>query len=137
MRIPTDINFLVVDDFLSVRKMLKTGLRKLGHTGKIHEAENVEQAKKVLAEMHGTPDEVHFIMSDWEMPGEELGIDFLRTIRADERYKTIPFIMITAVNEKDNVLKAIMAGASNYLTKPWNFEDFNLKLNMTWQKHNK
>ncbi|MFW5871863.1 MAG: response regulator [bacterium] len=136
MAIPKDINFLIVDDFFSVRKIITSNLKRMGFTGKLLEADNITDAEQILREQSAGDAPIHFICSDWDMPGGS-GLDFLKIVRADEQFKNLPFLMVTAVGEKDNVLQAIQAGASNYLMKPWTINDFTKRLDAAWNKHNK
>jgi two-component system chemotaxis response regulator CheY len=93
-------------------------------------AENVAQGKKYLSEFPIT-----FIISDWNMPGES-GFDFLKYVRADPKFKQLPFILLTTVGEEDSVLDAVMNGASNYLLKPWTSADLGEKMKAAYKKHN-
>ncbi len=136
MSIPKNINFLIVDDFFSVRKIVVSSLKRMGFSGQFYEAENIADAETILREHQGADDQVHFVCSDWDMPGGS-GLDFLKIVRADDQFKNLPFLMITAVGERDNVLAAVQAGASNYLMKPWTMPDFTKKIDAVWTKHHK
>lgn len=108
-----DMKILVVDDFPTMRRIVKTLLRQLGYTN-IIEAEDGEAAYKVLK---STPD-IEFIVSDWNMPNMT-GLEFLKTVRADEKFKHLPFLMVTAEAEKENIIEAVKSGVSNYVVKPF------------------
>lgn len=108
-----DMKILVVDDFPTMRRIVKTLLRQLGYTN-IIEAEDGEIAYKLLK---STPD-VEFIVSDWNMPNMT-GLEFLKTVRADEKLKHLPFLMVTAEAEKENIIEAVKSGVSNYVVKPF------------------
>ena len=114
---PADPNMkiLVVDDMATMRRIVMNIMKQLGFAH-VEEAENGEGAlKKLRAESFG------FIISDWNMP-VMTGIDLLRAVRADDKLKAIPFLMVTAEAQKDNLLEAIQAGVSNYIVKPFTAE---------------
>lgn len=104
--------FLVVDDFDAMRKVTINQLKQLG-VSKIFEAGNGAEALKVLAKQPIT-----MILSDWNMPVMS-GLDFLLSIRSDEKYRAIPFLMITAEAERERIMTAIHAGVSGLLVKPY------------------
>ncbi len=108
-----DMKILVVDDFPTMRRIVKTLLRQLGYTN-IIEAEDGELAYKLLK---ATPD-IEFIVSDWNMPNMT-GLELLKTVRADEKFKHLPFLMVTAEAEKENIIEAVKSGVSNYVVKPF------------------
>ncbi len=104
---------LVVDDFATMRKIVKNVLRQIDITN-VTEAENGKQAIEILKADQG----FELIVSDWIMP-EMTGIEFLKACKADEAIKNIPFVMVTAEAQKDSVLEAIKAGVDNYIVKPF------------------
>ncbi len=108
-----DMKILVVDDFPTMRRIVKTLLKQLGYAN-IIEAEDGEQAYKVLK---STPD-IEFIVSDWNMPNMT-GLELLKTVRADDKLKHLPFLMVTAEAEKENIIEAVKSGVSNYVVKPF------------------
>ena len=103
---------LVVDDFSTMRKIIKNVLRQINMENVV-EAENGKHALSVLRS-----DSIEFIISDWIMP-EMTGIEFLKACKDDEKIKNIPFVMVTAEAQKDSVLEAIKAGVDNYIVKPF------------------
>ncbi len=103
---------LVVDDFATMRKIIKNVLKQISIEN-VLEAENGKHALSVL----GT-EEVDLIISDWIMP-EMTGIEFLKACKGDENIKKIPFIMVTAEAQKDNIMEAIKSGVDNYIVKPF------------------
>ena len=121
MPMDTSINVLVVDDFATMRRIVKGVLKQLGFTS-IIEAEDGDLALKELKK-----EEVGLIVSDWNMPNMS-GLDLLKAVRGDEKLKGIPFIMVTAEGQKENVVEAVKAGVSNYIIKPFTPETFNEKL---------
>lgn len=117
----TKINILVVDDFATMRRIVKSSLKTLGFSN-IIEAEDGKVALKELEK-----DKIGLIVSDWNMPNMT-GIEFLRAVRSDERFKDTPFIMVTAEGQKQNVVEAVNAGVSNYIIKPFSPETLGAKL---------
>ncbi len=118
---------LVVDDFSTMRKIVKKCLKELGF-------ENITEAddgKNALEKLQAAPFEL--IISDWNMPNM-MGIDLLRAVRADPRLKAIPFIMVTAEAQKQNVLEAAKAGVSNYIVKPFTADQLQIKLEAVFNR---
>ena len=121
---PADLNMkiLVVDDMSTMRRIVKNILKQLGFNN-LEEAENGQEAlTKLKADTYG------FVVSDWNMP-VMMGIDMLRAIRADEKLKTIPVLMVTAEAQKENLMEAVKAGVSNYVVKPFTAETMQEKIN--------
>ncbi len=121
---------LVVDDFATMRKIIKNVLRQI-NMDNVVEAENGKHALSVLKS-----DNVEFIISDWIMP-EMTGIEFLRACKEDETIKNIPFVMVTAEAQKDSVLEAIKAGVDNYIVKPFTPEKLKEVIGKTMAKFGK
>ena len=120
---PADLNMkvLVVDDMVTMRRIIKNILKQLGF-GNVDEAENGQEAlQKLRADTFG------FVVSDWNMP-VMTGIDMLRAIRADEKLKTIPVLMVTAEAQQSNLIEAVQAGVSNYIVKPFTAETMQEKI---------
>ncbi len=105
---------LVVDDFATMRRIVRNVLKQLNITN-VTEAENGKQALAILEKEHS---EFELIISDWIMP-EMTGIDFLKACKQDENFKKIPFVMVTAEAQKQSVVEAIKAGVDNYIVKPF------------------
>ena len=103
---------LVVDDFETMRKIIKNVLKQI-NIEDVLEAENGKQALTVLKN-----DSADLIISDWIMP-EMTGIEFLKACKGDETIRKIPFIMVTAEAQKDNIMEAIKSGVDNYIVKPF------------------
>jgi two-component system, chemotaxis family, chemotaxis protein CheY len=121
MAIDTSINVLIVDDFATMRRIIKGVLKQLGFSNLI-EAEDGEAALKELRK-----EKIGLIVSDWNMPNMT-GLELLKAVRADSNLKSIPFLMVTAEGQKENVIQAVQAGVSNYIVKPFTPETFNAKL---------
>ena len=126
----TDLNFLVVDDFSTMRRIVRNLLKELGFT-------NVEEAEDGVAALQklrgGTFD---FIVSDWNMPNMT-GIELLRAVRADPALKHLPMLMVTAEAKKENIVEAAQAGASGYVVKPFTAATLDEKLNKIFQNMQK
>lgn len=112
---------LVVDDFATMRRIIKNILKQIGFSN-IVEAEDGKSALKMLQN-----DKFDLIMCDWNMP-EMPGIDLLTRIRSDEHLKNLPFVMVTAEAQKNNILDAVKAGVSSYIVKPFTAETVDQKL---------
>ncbi len=121
---PADLNMkiLVVDDMSTMRRITKNFLKQLGFNN-VEEAENGQEAlNKLRADAYG------FVVSDWNMP-VMMGIDMLKAIRADEKLKAIPVLMVTAEAQKENIVEAAKAGVNNYVVKPFTAEVLQEKIN--------
>jgi two-component system chemotaxis response regulator CheY len=105
---------LVVDDFATMRKIVKNVLRQINITN-VAEAEDGKVALDILKR---DPADFELIVSDWIMP-VMTGIDFLKACKEDDAVRKIPFVMVTAEAQKDSVLEAIKAGVDNYIVKPF------------------
>lgn len=107
------LKILVVDDFPTMRRIVKTLMKQNGYTN-FTEAEDGEQALRMLnAEM-----DYEMVVSDWNMPNMT-GLELLKAVRADPKLKHLPFLMVTAEAEKENIIEAVKAGVSNYIVKPF------------------
>jgi two-component system chemotaxis response regulator CheY len=118
--------FLVVDDFSTMRRIVRNLLKELGFTN-VQEAEDGVQA---LAKLRA--DEFDFVVSDWNMPNMT-GIELLRAIRADAKLKHLPVLMVTAEAKKENIIEAAQAGASGYVVKPFTAATLDEKLKKIFQ----
>ena len=106
-----DIPILVVDDFSTMRRILINCLNELGFNN-ISEADDGTNAISKLKQK-----DFKLIISDWKMPNM-MGIDLLKAVRADEQYKSIPFVMVSSEGLNENMTEAIKAGASDFVIKP-------------------
>jgi two-component system chemotaxis response regulator CheY len=107
-----DLVVMVVDDFATMRRIVRNILKDLQFK-EIIEAENGEEALKLLKSA-----KVDLIVSDWNMP-VMTGLELLKRVRADGRLKDLPFLMVTAEAQKENIIEAIQAKVSNYVVKPF------------------
>ena len=116
-----DLVALVVDDFSTMRRIVRKILKDLRFR-EVFEAENGAEALKLLEST-----KVDLIVSDWNMP-TMTGLELLKRVRAEERLKGLPFMMVTAEAQKENIIEAIQAKVSNYVVKPFSPEVFAEKL---------
>jgi len=121
MAYDTGMRVLVVDDFSTMRKIVKNILRQLGFNN-IVEADDGSTAWEILQK-----DNIDFIVSDWNMPTMS-GIELLRKVRASEEYADIPFLMVTAEAQQENIIEAVQAKVSNYIVKPFTPETLGQKI---------
>ncbi|NOX34431.1 MAG: response regulator [Deltaproteobacteria bacterium] len=117
----TSIKILIVDDFATMRRILKNILKQLGFKNLV-EADDGTSAWEVLEGQS-----IDLIISDWNMP-KMTGLELLKKVRASDAYKGTPFLMVTAEAQKQNVIEAVQAGVSNYVVKPFTAEAISDKL---------
>ncbi len=121
------MKILVVDDFSTMRRIVKNVLKQLGFEN-IDEAEDGAQAlAKLKSGSYG------FVVTDWNMPNMD-GLDFFKAARAEPNLKELPFLMVTAEAEKEKVIMAIQAGVNNYIVKPFTAEVFKEKMDRIFEK---
>jgi two-component system chemotaxis response regulator CheY len=113
--------FLVVDDFSTMRRIVRNLLKELGYAT-VEEAEDGAAALQRLR-----ADRFDFVISDWNMPNMT-GLELLKAIRADGTLKSTPVLMITAEARKENIIDAAQAGASGYIVKPFTAATLDEKL---------
>ncbi len=116
-----NINILIVDDYKTMLRIIRGLLSQIGFNN-IEEAANGAEAIIKLKEK-----KFDLIISDWNME-PMTGLELLQNVRADERTKMTPFIMVTAESKTENVIAAKQAGVSNYIVKPFNAETLKAKL---------
>jgi two-component system chemotaxis response regulator CheY len=123
----TSLKFLVVDDFSTMRRIVRNLLKELGFTN-VDEAEDGAVALAELREGN-----FEFVVSDWNMPNMD-GLTLLQNVRADAKLKTLPFLMVTAEAKKENIIAAAQAGASGYVVKPFTAATLQEKLEKIFEK---
>lgn len=106
------MKILIVDDFSTMRRIIKNLLRDLGFTNTA-EADDGSSALPML--QSGSFD---FLVTDWNMPGMT-GIDLLKAVRADDKLKNLPILMVTAEAKRDQIIEAAQAGVNGYVVKPF------------------
>jgi len=122
-----NMKVLVVDDFSTMRRIIKNLLRDLGFTN-ISEADDGNTALPMLKD-----GDYDFVVTDWNMPGMQ-GIDLLKAIRADARLSSIPVLMVTAEAKKEQIVMAAQAGVNGYIVKPFTAATLNTKLNKIFER---
>ncbi|GHE21325.1 chemotaxis response regulator CheY [Halomonas urumqiensis] len=122
-----NMSILVVDDFPTMRRIVRSLLKELGFTN----VEEAEDGQDALNKLKGGGFE--FVVSDWNMPNLD-GLDMLKQIRADDGLKHLPVLMVTAEAKKENIIAAAQAGASGYVVKPFTAATLEEKLNKIFEK---
>lgn len=121
------MRFLVVDDFSTMRRIVRNLLKELGFSN-ADEAEDGRVALHKLANEH-----FDFVVTDWNMPNLD-GLELLKAIRADPRLKKLPVLMVTAEAKRDNIVLAAQAGANGYIVKPFTAATLSEKLQRIFEK---
>ncbi len=121
------MKFLVVDDFSTMRRIVRNLLKELGFTN-VDEAEDGQIA---LQKLNSLP--FDFVVTDWNMPNMD-GLTLLQNIRATPSLKHLPVLMITAEAKKENIIAAAQAGASGYIVKPCTAATLSEKLEKIFEK---
>ena len=122
-----NMKVLVVDDFSTMRRIVKNLLRDLGFTN-IQEADDGSTALPMLQ-----GGEFDFVVTDWNMPGMQ-GIDLLKAIRADVNLSHIPVLLITAEAKKEQIVMAAQAGVNGYIVKPFTAATLKTKLDKIFER---
>lgn len=122
-----DMSILVVDDFPTMRRIVRSLLKELGFTN-VEEAEDGQDALNKLR--NGG---FEFVVTDWNMPNLD-GVEMLKTIRDEEALKHLPVLMVTAEAKKENIIAAAQAGANGYIVKPFTAATLEEKLNKIFEK---
>ena len=121
------MKFLVVDDFSTMRRIVRNLLKELGYV-------NVDEAEDgVVAMQKLTAGGFDFVVTDWNMPNMT-GIELLKAIRANAQLVHMPVLMITAEAKKENIIEAAQAGASGYIVKPFTAATLSEKLAKIFEK---
>jgi len=120
--IDTSIKVLVVDDFATMRRIVKNILTQFGFKN-IVEADDGSTALEILKQ-----DRIDLVVSDWNMP-KMTGLELLKAVRSDPALASIPFIMVTAEAQQENIIQAVKAKVSQYIVKPFTAETLGEKIN--------
>lgn len=121
------MKILIVDDFSTMRRIIKNLLRDLGFTN-THEADDGNTALPMLKS-----GDFDFLVTDWNMPGMT-GIDLLKQIRADEKLATLPTLMVTAEAKRDQIIEAAQAGVNGYVVKPFTAQVLKEKIDKIFER---
>lgn len=122
-----NLRFLVVDDFATMRRIVRNLLQDLGYKH-IEEAEDGQDALNKLR-----TGEFDFVVSDWNMPNLD-GLELLKTIRVDPAMAKLPVLMVTAEAKRENIIAAAQAGANGYIVKPFTAATLEEKLSKIFEK---
>lgn len=121
MTVDKSMNVLVVDDYNTMRRIIRNLLKQLGFDKVDEAADGGDAFAKLKEKQYG------LVISDWNME-PITGMELLKKVRADEKLKALPFIMVTAESKPENVIAAKQAGVSNYIVKPFNAETLKTKM---------
>ncbi len=124
------IRILVVDDMMTMRKLVTKICKELGYSD-ITEAGDGAKAWEAITNANPS---IGLVISDWNMPNST-GLDLLKRVRGDSRYKTLPFLMVTAEAEQHQVAEAVKSGVDNYVIKPFDKETLKMKLEAVYKKY--
>lgn len=124
----TKIKVLVVDDMSTMRKIVGKILKDMGYTNIVEAADGVQAWEAVQKEPIG------LIISDWNMPNCT-GLDLLKKVRGDSRFKKTPFLLVTAEAEQHQVAEAVKSGVDQYVVKPFSKDALEAKLAMVYKKY--
>lgn len=116
-----NMRVLIVDDFSTMRRIVRNILRQIG-LNNVVEADDGTTAWDVL-----NREKIDFIVSDWNMP-KMTGIELLRKVRSSEQFAEIPFLMVTAEAQQENIIEAAQAKVSNYIVKPFTADTLQQKI---------
>jgi two-component system chemotaxis response regulator CheY len=122
-----NIKILVVDDFPTMRRIVRNLLKELGFVNVDEAEDGAAGLEKVRAGGYG------FVVSDWNMPNMD-GLAMLQAIRVDPRFTTLPVLMVTAEAKKENIIAAAQAGANGYVVKPFTAVTLEEKINKIFEK---
>lgn len=122
-----NLRFLVVDDFSTMRRIVRNLLKELGYSN-VEEAEDGVDALNKLR-----TGQFDFVVSDWNMPNMD-GLEMLKQIRADAALSKMPVLMVTAEAKKENIIAAAQAGANGYVVKPFTAATLDEKLTKIFEK---
>ena len=121
------MRILIVDDFSTMRRIVKNLLNDLGYSN----TAEADDGHTALAALRAAP--FDFVVTDWNMPGMT-GIDLLRAIRADDRLKTLPVLMVTAEAKREQIIEAAQNGVNGYIIKPFTAQTLEEKLGKIFER---
>ncbi|TQV84190.1 chemotaxis protein CheY [Exilibacterium tricleocarpae] len=122
-----NMKILIVDDFSTMRRIIKNLLRDLGFTN-THEADDGMTALPMLKS-----GDFDFLVTDWNMPGMT-GIDLLKAVRADDKLASLPALMVTAEAKRDQIIEAAQAGVNGYVVKPFTAQVLKEKIDKIFER---
>lgn len=113
---------LSVDDSSIIRKIIRGATEVLDF-----ELLEASEGKEAISILEKNYEEIELILLDWNMPGMN-GLEFLKSVKSHKNFKDIPVMMVTTESERGNIIKAVQAGAANYMTKPFTIEELIKKI---------
>ena len=122
-----NMKILIVDDFSTMRRIIKNLLRDLGFRNTV-EADDGLTAIPILS-----AGGIDFLVTDWNMPGMQ-GIDLLRHVRADAELSTMPVLMVTAEQKREQIIEAAQAGVNGYIVKPFTAATLKEKIDKIFER---
>ncbi len=122
-----DMKILIVDDFSTMRRIIKNLLRDLGFTNTV-EADDGNTAVPIL-----NAGGIDFLVTDWNMPGMT-GIELLKYVRADEKLANMPVLMVTAEQKREQIIEAAQAGVNGYIVKPFTAATLKEKIDKIFER---
>ena len=125
--IDKNLKILIVDDFSTMRRIIKNLLRDVGYTN-THEADDGNTALPML--QTGSFD---FLITDWNMPGMQ-GIDLLKAVRADPALANLPVLLVTAEARREKIVAAAEAGVNGYIVKPFTAQTLKEKIDKIFER---
>jgi two-component system, chemotaxis family, chemotaxis protein CheY len=122
-----NMKILVVDDFSTMRRIIKNLLAELG----FRNTSEADDGKTALPMLKGG--NFDFLVTDWNMPGMT-GIDLLRAVRSEPELVTLPVLMVTAEAKRDQIMAAAQAGVNGYIVKPFTAGTLKVKIDKIWER---
>ena len=107
------IKFLIVDDSVTMRRIVVNSLRNIGYDNFVEAGEGKEAIEKLT-----TDEKINFVITDWNMPGVS-GLDLVKSLRSNSKYSSLPILMVTTRGVKEDIIEALNAKVSNYIVKPF------------------
>ena len=108
-----DLKFLIVDDSVTMRRIVANSLKTIGHEGFAEACDGREALQKLTND-----DTINFVITDWNMP-DVSGLELVKSIRANQKFGKIPILMVTTRGLKEDILEALQAKVNNYIVKPF------------------
>lgn len=134
LRIPKNINFLIIDDMTFTHSFILQSLKKLGFEGNVFSAKSVKHAIEKINGAYKNGMTIDFIITDLHLPDGN-GIDVVKKVRATKKMANTPILMMTTDENSHFVVEAFEAGVDNYFFKPIEDEIMLQKINFAWNKH--
>ncbi len=124
-----NLKFLIVDDSVTMRRIVINSLKNLGYENYVEAADGKEAMAKL-----GIDPTINFIITDWNMPNMS-GLEFTKAVRGDANFQNIPILMVTTRGVKEDIVEALQAKVSNYVVKPFTPQVLKEKIEQTLANH--